>query len=585
MPILKRFPRSANSSYSANSNSSVRAVNAHRISRPLMYALLLIIFIISVLPTVRLLSQALTDMSWTEPSSLSKVLTQSSTWKAFWHSIYTSFMAMWVSLVLGAGLAFFIGLTDIRAKAIWVFLFMLPMMIPPQVMALSWLQLMGPNSVLLKTIGMAPPLGSKQPLYSSWGIILLMGVQHAPLVFLTLRASLLNLPKELIEAARLSGASQYRVMRDMIIPLCKNGLWAAAAMAFLSALGNFGIPAMLGIPVSYYVLPTLIYQKMADFGPGMINEVSNLSLLIAILAVVVVWVQHHFQARMALTGLPGRPLAFVLGKWRRVSEWVMLLVLLAILVIPMLALISSSLVPAQGVALTWDNLSLKGYEQIFMSQSVTWRAFKNSFMLAGGAAVIIGLVSLPLVYWFNREPGRLATLTKILMDVPYALPGVVLSIACILLFVKPLPIIQVSLYGTLWIILFAYISRFFSVGFKPIMSSMMQIDMAMEEAAQLCGASLWRRMRDIIVPLLAPAVFAGFILVFLIAFNELTVSALLWSAGKETIGVLIFNMEESGDVIMAAAISVVVVALVVLLMLSLSILGKRLPRGVIPWQN
>ena len=114
---------------------------------------------------------------------------------------------------------------------------------------------------------------------------------------------------------------------------------------------------------------------------------------------------------------------------------------------------------------------------------------------------------------------------------------------------------------------------------------MMQIDVAMEEAAQLCGASLWRRMRDIIVPLLAPAVFAGFILVFLIAFNELTVSALLWSAGKETIGVLIFNMEESGDVIMAAAISVVVVALVVVLMLSLSILGKRLPRGVIPWQN
>lgn len=567
------------------SRTSARSTNPHRISRLLMYALLLIIFIISVLPTVRLLSQALTDMSWTEPSSLSKVLTQSSTWKAFWHSIYTSFMAMWVSLVLGAGLAFFIGLTDIRAKAIWVFLFMLPMMIPPQVMALSWLQLMGPNSVLLKTIGMAPPLGSKQPLYSAWGIILLMGVQHAPLVFLTLRASLLNLPKELIEAARLSGASQYRVMRDMIIPLCKNGLWAAAAMAFLSALGNFGIPAMLGIPVSYYVLPTLIYQKMADFGPGMINEVSNLSLLIAILAVAVVWVQHHFQARMALTGLPGRPLAFVLGKWRRISEWIMLVVLLAILVIPMLALISSSLVPAQGVALTWDNLSLKGYEQIFMSQSVTWRAFKNSFMLAGGAALVIGVVSLPLVYWFNREPGRLATLSKILMDVPYALPGVVLSIACILLFVKPLPIIQVSLYGTLWIILFAYISRFFSVGFKPIMSSMMQIDVAMEEAAQLCGASLWRRMRDIIVPLLAPAVFAGFILVFLIAFNELTVSALLWSAGKETIGVLIFNMEESGDVIMAAAISVVVVALVVVLMLSLSILGKRLPRGVIPWQN
>lgn len=550
-----------------------------------MYGLLSIIILLSVLPTMRLLSQALMDMSWTEPSSLSKVLSQSSTWRAFWHSIYTSFMAMWVSLALGAALAFFIGLTDIRAKAIWVFLFMLPMMIPPQVMALSWLQLMGPNSVLLKSIGMAPPLGSKQPLYSAWGIILLMGVQHAPLVFLTLRANLLNLPKELIEAARLSGASQYRVMVDMILPLCKNGLLAAAALAFISALGNFGIPAMLGIPVSYYVLPTLIYQKMSDFGPGMINEVSNLSLLIAILAVVVVWVQHHFQARMALTGLPGRPLAFGLGKWRKPSELAMLLILLAILLIPLLALVSSSLVRAQGVALTWDTLSWQGYGQIFMSQSVTWRAFKNSFLLAGSAALIISAISIPLVYWFNREPSRLSTLAKILMDVPYALPGVVLSIACILLFAKPIPVIDYTLYGTLWIILFAYLSRFLSVGFKPIHSSMMQIDMALEEAAQLCGANLWRRLSDIILPLLAPAAFAGFILVFLIAFNELTVSALLWSARNETIGVLIFNMEESGDVIMAAAVSVVVVLLVILLMLSLSLVGRRLPKGVIPWQS
>lgn len=558
---------------------------SHRISRPLIYSLILVFLIISFLPTVRLFSQALVDLSLGNSSSLIKVFSRSSTWTAFWNSLYTSFMAMWVSLLLGAGLAFFISLTDIRAKALWVFLFMLPMMIPPQVMALSWLQLMGPNSVLLKTIGMAPPLGSKQPLYSSWGIILLMGVQHAPLVFLTLRANLLNLPKELIEAARMSGAGQYRVICDMILPLCKNGLLAAAAIAFLSGLGNFGIPAMLGIPVSYYVLPTLIYQRMADFGPSMINEVSNLSILIAMLAVSVVWVQHHFQKRMALTGLPGRPLNFNLGPWRLVTEIMMVLILMAVLVIPLVALAASSLVPAQGVALTWSNISFASYEQIAMSQSIAWRAFENSFLLAIGAAFIIVVISLPVVYWFNREPGALTTATKILMDIPYALPGVVLSIACILLFVKPIPIIQITLYGTLWIILFAYVSRFFTVGFKPMMSSMMQIDASLEEAAQLCGAGMRRRLRDIVVPLLSPALFAGFILVFLMAFNELTVSALLWSAGHETIGVMIFNMQESGDVVPAAAVSVVVVVLVALLMLSLSLFAKRLPRGVVPWQS
>ncbi|MDK7178524.1 ABC transporter permease subunit, partial [Micrococcus luteus] len=101
-------------------------------------------------------------------------------------------------------------------------------------------------------------------------------------------------------------------------------------------------------------------------------------------------------------------------------------------------------------------------------------------------------------------------------------PGVVLAIACILLFAKPLPLINYTLYGTLWILFFAYLSRFLCVGFKPVHSSMLQIDVAMEEAAQLCGATFWQRLRDIVLPLSAPAAFAGFILVFLIAFNELT---------------------------------------------------------------
>lgn len=252
-------------------------------------------------------------------------------------------------------------------------------MIPPQVMALSWLQLMGPNSALLKMIGLAPDLGSKQPLYSDWGIILLLGIQSAPLVFLTIRTNILNIPKELIEAARLSGASLRDVLVDMILPLCKNAIVAAAAIAFISALGNFGIPAMLGIPASFYVLPTLVYQKMADFGPTMIDQVASISVLIASLSLIVVWLQNYFQRKMQIMGLPGKPLSFKLGKGRIWIEGGIAIFLTLILVVPLIALVISSLVPAQGVVLTWDTLSLHGYANLFTPQSVTWRAFKNSF--------------------------------------------------------------------------------------------------------------------------------------------------------------------------------------------------------------
>ncbi|WP_415736735.1 ABC transporter permease [Taylorella equigenitalis] len=544
-----------------------------------------IILIISVLPTARLVLQVLMDIAEADKSSFSKIMAQSSTWTATFNSLYTSGLAMLLSLIIGGSLALLITLTNVRFKSFFVMMFMLPMMIPPQVMALSWLQLMGPNSALLKMIGLAPDLGSKQPLYSDWGIILLLGIQSAPLVFLTIRTNILNIPKELIEAARLSGASLRDVLVDMILPLCKNAIVAAAAIAFISALGNFGIPAMLGIPASFYVLPTLVYQKMADFGPTMIDQVASISVLIASLSLIVVWLQNYFQRKMQIMGLPGKPLSFKLGKGRIWIEGGIAIFLTLILVVPLIALVISSLVPAQGVVLTWDTLSLHGYANLFTPQSVTWRAFKNSFFLSIGAAMCIVMIGIPLALWFTKSRSRLVNWLQIAMDVPYALPGVVLSIAVILLFARPLPLIDIVLYGTIWTIFFAYLSRFFTVGFKPIESTMMQMDDSFEEAAQLCGAGRMQRLRDIIFPLLVPASFAGMILVFLLAFNELTVSALLWSFGNETVGVLIFNMEESGDGIMASAMSVVVVAIVVLLMLVLDMFSRYIPKGVIPWRS
>ncbi len=547
--------------------------------------LLVLVLVLAVLPPARLLVTALADLSRAQDSAMWTILTNASTWRATIHTLVTSGVATLISVLLGTVLALLVTLTNIRAKGLWVFMIMLPMMIPPQVTALSWLQLSGPGSALLQLLHLAPPLGSPQYLRSWWGISLLMGIQHAPLVYLAVRGSLMALPKELIEAARLAGASQGDVVRDMILPLCRNGLLAGGAIAFVSALGNFGIPAMLGIPVSYYVLPTLIYQKMADFGPDMLADVSSLSVIIGVVALAGVVVQQRYSSRMPLTGMPGRPLAFSLGKRRWMAEFALLLLVLIIVVIPLLALISSSLVAAMGIPLSLKTASLQAYAQVLFHQSVTFRAFSNSMMLAGAAALILSAICLPLGYLFVRFPSRMNAILQGVIDLPYAIPGVVLAVACILIFARPLPILNITLYGSLGLILFAYLSRFMTVCLKPIQSSMMQLDPALEEAAQLCGAGPGRRLRDIVFPLLAPAAFAGMLLVFLIAVNELTVSALLWSAGNETLGVLVFNLDDGGETVLASAVSVLIVLMVLVLMLCLSVLGRRLPQGVIPWRN
>ena len=467
-----------------------------------------------------------------------------------------------------------------------MFCLMIPMMIPPQITALSWTQIMGPSSVLLKTLGLAPPLGSPQPLYSAQGIILLLGIQHMSIIFLTLRAGLRAIPQEVVEAARISGARGLRTWWQVVMPLTLPSLAAGTAITFVTALGNFGIPAMLGIPAGYATLPTLVYQKLAGMGTSVLAEVSILAMLIGAVAVTGILTQRFFQSRQRvyLVGATSRPLAIPLGAARLPVEVLLWAVVCTILVLPMFGLLATSLVPAYGVPLRLDTVTLQAWTEVLLRQPVTTRAFANSFGLAIGAAVVLILLCLPLAWLMERNPTRLSRLFDSLLDLPYALPGVVLSIAMILLLIK-LPFTDATLYGTIWIIFLAYLARFFAVMFRPVQASLKQLDPAMGEAAQSVGASLFQRLRDVIVPLSAPAAAAGAILVFLTAFNELTVSALLWSSGTETLGVVIFNLDDSGETAMASALAMTIVLVVMALMVLVQLMSRRFPKGVVPWQT
>ncbi|MEN9061913.1 ABC transporter permease [Ponticoccus litoralis] len=552
----------------------------------LLSSILIIALFLTLAPVVRLFFEGVTDRGRPSLVLMREVLAQPSTLSALKHSIVTAGLGTVVSLVLGAAFAFLVALTDLRAKAALVFCLMIPMMIPPQITALSWTQIMGPSSVLLKALGIAPPLGSPQPLYSPEGIILLLGIQHMSIIFLTLRAGLRSIPQDVVEAARISGARGLRTWWQVVLPLTLPSLAAGTAITFVTALGNFGIPAMLGIPAGYSTLPTLVYQKLAGMGTTVLAEVSVLAMLIGAVAVTGILLQRHFRGRqkLHLVGSTSRPLALPLGAARLPVEIALWAVVCAILVLPMFGLLATSLVPAYGVPLRLDTLTLDKWHEVLFRQPVTTRAFANSFGLAAGASLALMLICLPLAWLMERRRTRLARVFDSLLDLPYALPGVVLSIAMILLLIN-LPFTDATLYGTIWIIFLAYMARFFAVMFRPVEASLKLLDPAMDEAAQSVGASLRRRLRDVILPLSAPAAAAGAILVFLTAFNELTVSALLWSSGTETLGVVIFNLNDSGETGMASALAMTIVFVVMALMGLVQLLSRRFPKGVVPWQT
>lgn len=546
--------------------------------------LLLPVILIALGPILRLLAEGFGFGSGLTLSHATEVLRRPSTLTALQHSLVTAGAGTLIAVVIGAAFAFVVALTDIRAKAALVFCLMIPMMIPPQITALAWMQVTGPSSVLLKTLGLAPPLGSPQPLHSAWGIALLLGIQHASVIFLTLRAGLRMIPGDLVEAARMSGARGGRVWWQIVLPLSLPSLAAGAAMTFVTALGNFGIPAMLGIPARYSTLPTLIYQRLVGMGQSVLPEVAILALLIGTVAILGVLAGRLMLRRGSydLVGLSSAPLSLSLGARRPLVETALWAFIAVVLVVPLLALLATSLIPAYGVPLTLENATLKAWVEVLVNQPVTRRAYANSLLLATLAALILMAVAIPLAWVMRRRPSRLTKAVDVLVDLPYALPGVVLAIACILAFMR-LPF-GITLYGTLTIILLAYLSRFLVVMLRPVQAAISQLDPAMEEAAASAGARLPRRLWTIVLPLSAPAAAAGAIMVFLTAVNELTVSALLWAGGTETLGVVIFNLEDSGDTVMASALAASIVALVITLMGLVQLSAARLPKGCVPWQ-
>ncbi len=554
----------------------------------ILAALIAIAIVLFLLPLGLLFQVGLSDDSGLSLAPVAEALNSGSVQRALWRSLESAALSAGFALVLGTVLALLIGLTDLRAKGVFVFLLLLPMMIPPHVTAIAWIQAIGPQSPLLGLVGLAPPPGSRNPLYSREGVVLLLTLQHAPLVFLVVLAALRTLPREMSEAARIAGAGPLRLLLKVLLPLLAPSLVAAFMLAFVSALGNFGIPALLGIPGRYTTLPVLIWQRLASFGPSVLTDMAALAVILALVAVLAIAIQMTLQARMraGLIGPPQPALRIALGSRRGAVEASLALFVAATLVLPMLSLTATALVPTYGVPLTLDTLTLANFREILLDQSVTLRAFLNSTLVAGSAAIMLAIVAALVAHCLVGRDGRrhVGTGFATLGEVSYAIPGLVISVAFILAFIRPIPLVGLSLYNTLGIIFLAYLTAFFSIALKPVAAATGQIDPSLDDAARVSGAGYLKRLRRIFLPLIAPAAASGAILVFLTAYNEVTVSALLWSTGNETIGTTIFNYEDGGYTTLAAAMSAVTVVATIGLMAGLDAIGRRLPPGVVPWR-
>lgn len=506
-------------------------------------------------------------------NDFSSVIQNENTLKAIKNTFFISFSVAVLCLALGLPLSWLLTRTNLPFKKFFRSGFCLPYAIPPFVGAIGWIILANPTSGVLNQW-----LGLNLNIYSYTGLIFVETSFLFTFVLLTALTVLDNMDSSLEEAARLSGASGLRVFIDIALPLLKPAIISGFLLSFLATAASFGVPALIGGPARIYLMTTQIYtyQRMAT-ASGLQMSIA-VSVILGIATFVLLYgSQVLFGASKNYTvgGKTARPSLVPLHTWRMPITLLLTILFSIIFVLPLTGVLLSALSSVQG-SWTLNGLTFGNFTRVLFETEETTRAIRQSLLLGFSAAVICTTFAFILNYFIYRTSWRGRNFATVAASIPFSTPGTVLALAFILSFSQGFFGVGPSLYNTLFLIGLAYIVKYISLSLKTVGDGYQQIHPSLEEAARISGANWWVIMRTIYAPLLKTALIASMFLVFMPVLSELTMTILLTGPGLETIGTLIFSLQEYSDMGGggAAVLSVIVVVFILLLNFSLKFLSK-----------
>ncbi len=539
----------------------------------LFVVLSLFVSIVVVYPLLQVALRSFLVQGEFSLANYQQVFLQRRNYLALWNSVWVSVIATLLATIIGVFSAFLVQRTDIPAKNLWRVLLVLPFAIPPLFSAMGWVQLAGPVGLISQAYkGLFGTFTVPWNIYSPGGIVFVLAVSNYPFVFITVAGALQRMDSSLEEAARTSGVGPWRVMRDITLPLVRPAILGGALLAFVSSIDNFGIPAVLGLRAQFYVLTTRIYEALTIPNMPLATTMSMLLVGMALIAMIGFRrAEGHGDRYAVVAGKSVIPNVIKLGRWRAPVIAGLTLLVLVIVLLPLFALTLTSFLRFWGAELTWANLSLDHYRAV-LNTPAAQRGIINSLILAFSAATILVIATALISYLTIKARLRGAGWLDVAGIIPFALPGSVIGVSMILAWSNP-PI-GPTLYGTIWILLVAYLMRYMAFGLQSTRATLQQIHSSLEEAAMTAGASRLRTLKDITLPLLRPGMIAGWVLIFISAFNELTVSVLIWTSGSETIGVWIFLMQDSGFTGRASALAALTLPVILILYLFTQLLAR-----------
>jgi len=447
---------------------------------------------------------------------------------------------------------------------------------PPFLGAFAWTLLAGPNAGLLNNLYRSVS-GAQEPLFNIFtmtGLIFVMALYSFPYVFSMIANVCELISSDLEDAANILGANKWKIALTITLPLTAPALFGGFILAFLHSPSLFGAPAILGLPAGLHTITTQIWAFF-QYPPRMdLAAAFSIPLLLATMGLIAL--QKKLLGRRGYStvgGRGGQKRLLSLGMFRVPVLLLVLGILSLSVFLPYGILLKAALAKAWALPLTWENFTLGNFAFAFFQYGDTQAAILNTFKLGILTATVGTIIAALIAYITNRQLLRGARYLTFFVLAPLVIPGIVLAVGLFIAYTRP-PII---LYGTVWILFVAYLTKEMPIGFSQTESTFKSIHPELEDATRIMGANRLQALKDITVPLARSGLIAAWSFIFIGVIRELSASILLFTPQSKVVSVVIFDLKEEGQIGAIAVLGILLLAVSFLVILGVQrIVGRDL---------
>ncbi len=534
---------------------------------------LLLVFLM-LLPLGAIFRASLWDETGLSIGRYLEVFTNEQFLKAIWNTLMIATWVGMISVVIGALLAWLVTRTDLPWKKTIRALVMASFVTPPFLGAFAWTLLAGPNAGALNKFYRFIT-GSEEALFNIFtmsGLIFVMALYSFPYVFSMIANVCELISSDLEDAAEILGANKWRIAWTVTLPLALPALIGGFILAFLQSLSLFGAPAILGLPAGLHTITTQIWA-LFQYPPRLdLAAAFSVPLLLATMALIAGQKKILGRKGYSTVGGKGAQKRLIRLGWGRIPVLVFVLAVLSLSVfLPYWILLKAALSQAWALPLTWDNFTLKNLSFAFFEYGDTQLAIYNTFKLGILTASIGTLLATLIAYITHRDLFRGARYLSFFALAPLVIPGIVLAVGLFIAYTRP-PLV---LYGTVWILFVAYLTKEMPIGFSQAESTFKSIHPELEDASRIIGANRLTSLIDVTVPLARSGLIAAWSFIFIGVIRELSASILLFAPKSKVVSVVIFDLKEEGQVGVIAVLGILLLVVSFAVILGVQWLAGR----------